>query len=370
MRLKPRRRNPLLAAIGRYGALVLALLALLAALAVILTPTETVVRPGNTDGAQPTGPRPTPTLDPIVLAPLLQLPPAGGSGGTTLVRQPEPFTIMPDRPRTTVLTYTVQEGDTVFGIAEQFSLKPETIFWGNAGTLHDVHMLGVGMTLSILPTDGALQTTNGRQTIQSIANRYGVDPYDIIFSEYNDLGDANPNTAPPANTRLVIPGGVGEMPDMIPRVTVEGSGAGGGAVRVTGGPGSCGLVRVNTGGRGVFSLPITGYTFTQDFYPGIHYGVDLAAAVGTPVMAADSGTVVFAGWHNGGFGYLVVIDHGNGFQTYYGHLLRINVRCSAGVSAGQVIGAVGSTGNSSGPHLHFEMQQNGVPVNPHIHLIL
>ncbi|MCZ7546873.1 MAG: M23 family metallopeptidase [Anaerolineae bacterium] len=80
--------------------------------------------------------------------------------------------------------------------------------------------------------------------------------------------------------------------------------------------------------------------------------------------------MVFAGWHNGGFGNLVVIDHGNGFQTYYGHLSRISVRCTAGVSAGQQVGAVGSTGNSTGPHLHFEIQQNGMPVSPHFHIIL
>ncbi len=371
-----KRRNPILTAIGRYGALVLSLIVLLATLAVALMPRQQV-RIAGTGGGPPLPPAANatasviPTTDPALLASLLQLPPAEPGAGFTLVRQPEPFTIIPERTRTEVSTYVVQEGDTVFAIARKFALAPETIFWGNSGTLRDVHLLRIGMELNILPVDGVLHVTTGQQSIQSIANRYGVDPYDIIFSEYNDLGDASPETQPPANTRLVIPGGEGELPDLLSRsVVVEGSGAGGGAVRVTGGPGTCGLVNVHTAGSGVFSLPMSDYTFFQDFYPGIHSGVDLANVAGTPVYAADSGTVVFAGWHSGGFGNLVVIDHGNGFQTYYGHLSRVSVRCAAGVSAGQVIGAVGSTGNSSGPHLHFEIQLGGTPVNPVAYLIL
>lgn len=373
--LPRRRRNPLLTAVGRYGALVLSLLILLAALAVILLPPPTIRVARTGDGsisAPATGAAFTPTLDPTRLAPILQLPPDGASAGAgvRLARRPEPFTIIPDRRPTEVFKYVVQEGDNVIAIANRFNLKPETIFWGNPDTLRNSPLLRIGMELNILPVDGVLHVTTGQQSIESIANRYGVDPYEIIFSEYNNLGDATPATAPPANTRLVIPGGEGELPDMSSGVVVEGSGVNGGAVRVTGGAGSCGLVTVHTGGRSVFSPPMSNYTFFQDFYPGIHNGVDLAADIGTPVYAADSGTVVFAGWHSGGYGNLVVIDHGNGFQTYYGHLSRISVRCAAGVGAGQVIGAVGTTGNSTGPHLHFEIQQNGVPTSPHIHMIL
>lgn len=94
-----------------------------------------------------------------------------------------------------------------------------------------------------------------------------------------------------------------------------------------------------------------------------HDGVDIAASYGNGAYAYSSGTVTFAGW-NGGYGKVVYIDHGNGLQTRYAHLSKIYVRKGQQVSAGQKIGAVGSTGNSTGPHLHFEVRKNGTPQNP------
>jgi murein DD-endopeptidase MepM/ murein hydrolase activator NlpD len=308
--------------------------------------------------------------------PLLALPPgeddAAGVDRYTLARAPEPFTIVPDRERVTISTYIVSEGDTIFGIADKFGLAPETLFWGNPNKTADLQLLRLGLEMNILPVDGALHICTGQQSIESIANRYGVDSYDIIFSEYNDLSaDTLPEDNPAFNTALMIPGGEGETLNVAQTFEVQGSGTGGGQVSIGGGAGSCGLTTVHTAGRGVFSLPVAGgYTFMQDFYPGIHNGVDLAGSTGDPIVAADGGTVVFSGRHNGGYGNLVVIDHGNGFQTYYGHLNSISVRCGAGVSAGQTIGGMGTTGNSTGTHLHFEIHQNGVPVSPLIHLVL
>lgn len=94
-----------------------------------------------------------------------------------------------------------------------------------------------------------------------------------------------------------------------------------------------------------------------------HQGVDIAADRGTPVRCADSGMVSYAGWY-GGYGYLVTVDHGNGMETWYAHLSRIDVSVGQQVSRGEVIGAVGSTGNSTGPHLHFEVRVGGSPKNP------
>lgn len=95
-----------------------------------------------------------------------------------------------------------------------------------------------------------------------------------------------------------------------------------------------------------------------------HKGVDLAAPTGTNVYAYADGKVVFSGWDNGGYGYLVIISHGNGIETYYGHNSKLLVSAGQQVKKGQHIAEVGSTGESTGSHLHFEIRKNGTPVNP------
>ena len=95
-----------------------------------------------------------------------------------------------------------------------------------------------------------------------------------------------------------------------------------------------------------------------------HKGLDIAASTGTSIKAAASGTVTTAGWNSGGYGYLIVISHGNGVQTYYGHCSSILVKEGQTVSQGDVIGKVGSTGRSTGSHLHFEIRVNGTAYNP------
>ena len=100
---------------------------------------------------------------------------------------------------------------------------------------------------------------------------------------------------------------------------------------------------------------------------GLHTGLDVATSSGTPIKAAASGVVSYAGY-KGSYGYLVVIDHGDGIQTYYAHCSKIYVSAGDSVSQGQVISAVGSTGNSTGPHLHLEIRVNGEPVNPQNYL--
>lgn len=94
-----------------------------------------------------------------------------------------------------------------------------------------------------------------------------------------------------------------------------------------------------------------------------HTGVDIGAYYGSPIKAADGGTVIYSGWC-GGYGYTVMIDHGGGSTTLYGHCSRLFASVGQSVGKGQVVAAVGSTGNSTGPHLHFEVRQNGVPVSP------
>jgi murein DD-endopeptidase MepM/ murein hydrolase activator NlpD len=125
-------------------------------------------------------------------------------------------------------------------------------------------------------------------------------------------------------------------------------------------------------GRGIFASPIPGAAITSGFGPRVHpvygdmrmhTGIDFQASMGTPVRAAGAGTIVSAGWR-GGYGNCIIIDHGNSLATLYGHLSAINVNVGDRVSKGQFIGRAGSTGMSTGPHLHFEVRANGVPVNP------
>lgn len=94
-----------------------------------------------------------------------------------------------------------------------------------------------------------------------------------------------------------------------------------------------------------------------------HKGIDIGAAGGTPIYAAAGGTITYSGWESG-YGYLVIIDHGNGVETYYGHCSKLYVSKGQQVNAGDKIAAVGSTGNSTGNHLHFEIRLNGAQVNP------
>lgn len=127
--------------------------------------------------------------------------------------------------------------------------------------------------------------------------------------------------------------------------------------------------RPATMATGIFSMPVRGrLTSPFGMRRGAHHtGIDLAAPTGTVVSAADAGRVSFAGT-KGAYGRLVIIDHENGYQTYYAHLNTISVNVGTRVHKGQQIGTVGSTGRSTGPHLHFEVRRNGTPVNPSSYL--
>ena len=129
------------------------------------------------------------------------------------------------------------------------------------------------------------------------------------------------------------------------------------------GPGGCDVTGGAYGG-GAFVWPAGNhYLSGNDFWSG-HRGIDVAAGMGAGIYASDTGAVVYAGPIGGGYGNMVMIDHGNGYQTLYAHLSQVNVRCGVSVSGGQMIGLAGSTGNSTGPHLHFEVRYMGGFINP------
>ncbi len=283
----------------------------------------------------------------------------------TLYRAQNPYTIAPVRGRSQVISYRIQPGDTLEKIAARFGISQDTIVWNNDGIY--VNRLLPGDTLTILPEDGVLHRTRQEESIQAIADKYRVSPISIVDSEFNPLlRNASPTTLIPAGISIMVIGGVSDKKPVYwnPGITIEGgsSGGGGGTVSFGGGPGSCGA-QPNAGGTGALVNPLPpNYTVTRGF-SAYHTGIDLSAPTGTTVFAADGGTVIFAGWSNWGYGNTVVLAHGN-LITLYGHMSRVSVSCGQVVSRGTPVGAVGSTGNSSGPHLHFEVRIGEVPQNP------
>lgn len=278
-------------------------------------------------------------------------------------------TTIPSRPREDVEKYTVLEGDTVFGIAEKFGLKPETILWGNYYVLlDDPHALKAGQVLNILPVDGTYHQWQQGEGLNGISTYYGVKPEDIINFPANKLdpsaiGDlAHPNIAP--GTWLVIPGGRREFISWSAPLGVTRENPA--SARVLG-PGACDPVSGGAIGYGTFIWPsnkhyLSGFDYTPSTN---HFGIDIAGNEGEAVYATDAGVIVYAGWNNYGYGNMIMVDHGNNFQSLYGHLSAINVTCGQSVGQGDVIGAIGSTGHSSGPHLHFEIRSLSSFVNPH-----
>ena len=226
-----------------------------------------------------------------------------------------------------ISTYIVREGDTLGEIAEMFGVSVNTITWANELKSKNVR---IGEVLVILPISGVRHTVKSGDTLQSIAKKYKADLNDVL--SYNGI---------PANAKLTI-GDTIIIPDGV--ISSEQSSA---------------LAKSSSQinvASGYFSRPINGGRKSQ----GIHgyNGVDLAAPSGTPVLASAAGTVVISrtSGYNGGYGLYVAIKHNNGTQTVYGHMSRVNVVVGEEVGQGEVIGAVGNTGRSTGPHLHFEIR--------------
>lgn len=286
-----------------------------------------------------------------------------------------PFTIIPDRPRNEIITYTVVQGDTIESIARRFNLQPETIAWSNPRRI--IQVLRPGDVLNIPPVDGVLaQAIGSTRTIADYAEQYEIDdPYVVLDSQYNTLPGFTPDTVPPSGTQIFFPGGVGEDIVWVAEIEVSDSGGGGtsgsaGAATVRfqpGQPGDCGNIPIGGGTVWTNPIPSGNYTVTRGFVPVAHPGIDLAGTTGTPIHAANGGTVIFSGWNGFGYGNMVAIIHGPN-MTVYGHMQDVFATCGQTVNAGDQIGTMGSTGNSSGPHLHFEIRGRSsntyVPLNP------
>jgi murein DD-endopeptidase MepM/ murein hydrolase activator NlpD len=307
---------------------------------------------------------PSVALSALQIADLPSFQVASGSSGA-VARVAELHTVMPERPRLQIVKYAVQAGDTLFGIADQFGLKPASILWGNWEALSgDPHTLTPGQELNIPPVDGPLHEWSEGESLERVATFYGVTLQEILEWPGNDFDPAeDPDTIEiKAGTAIVVPGGKRETPSWrTPRITR----ANPASAKILG-AGYCGQVVDGPTGTGSFVWPtaskwISGYTFDPDTHPAI----DLGGSIGTAIFASDTGVVVYSGWNDWGYGYVVVIDHGTGWQTLYAHLSSINVGCGQAVYQGAVIGGMGCTGNCSGPHVHFEMMSDSYgKVNP------
>ncbi len=355
-------REPFLRYSGHVALLLVVALGIWAARAGFVTLPSNV---GSEDALAEGAVEPTATPAPVIEMSDLPVFAAGGSlilDGIT--RAVDVHTVFPTRPRLEFIKYVVQQGDTLFGIAEKFGLEPESVLWGNFDVLQDdPHRLQPGQELNIPPVDGTTHTWHEGDGLNGVASFFKVSPQDIIDWPGNDI-DPDVDLDTPAiepGVLLMIPGGKREIVTWsAPRITRSNPSA----AKILG-PGACGAVYDGPIGTGAFIWPTPLHYLSGYDYSSIHPAIDIAGSTGHAIFASDSGVVVYSGWNDWGYGYVIVIDHGNGWQTLYAHLSQINAGCGQAVFQGQVIGAMGSTGNSSGSHLHFEMMHDQYgKVNP------
>jgi len=279
----------------------------------------------------------------------------------TVKRSTDPDTILPSGSRKEIVEYEVAVGDSIFGIAKRYDIEPESVLWANDRILNDdPHMISPGVRLKIPPVDGILYEWKEGDKLDHIAGLYKITVDDILLYPGNNLDITNPVIEP--GTLIMLPGAEREFHTWVVPV-VAGDNAG--VTAQIDGPGSCTPPAGGAVGTFAFTWPTAyGAQISGNDYWGGHQALDFMCYEGDGIFASDSGVVIYAGPISGGYGNMVAIDHQNGWLTLYAHLSSINVGCGQSVAKGTVIGACGSTGNSTGAHLHFEVRQNGAFVNP------
>ena len=239
---------------------------------------------------------------------------------------------------TAISTYVVRSGDTLSEISTMFDVSVNTIVWANDLGTHPV--IQPGQTLIILPVSGIDYTVKKGDTLASVVKKYGGDVTEVM--EYNGLS----TTASIAvGDTIIIPDGELGVPASTPINTLSGIKYNP-LILADGGPAI----------PGYFACPVQGSRLSQGLHG--HNAVDLALGVGNPIDAAANGTVIIAksgGW-DGGYGNYVVISHPNGTETLYAHAKKLFVTAGEQVTQGEKIAEVGVTGETTGPHLHFEVR--------------
>ncbi len=277
-----------------------------------------------------------------------------------ITRAAKLYTIIPERENTKTFTHLVASNDSMFGLADQYGLEPESILWSNYDVLQDnPHSLTPGMELIIPPLDGIYYQWEVGDDFDIVAAKFKTEPDLIINWIGNDLDLLDPVVE--AGDMVMIPGGQRDLQQwIIPTISRGASGVSAGVY----GEGACFGPFEGLYGGGGFIWPTIGHTLSGNDYWSGHLAIDIGLVVGEPIYASDSGVVVFAGGATGGYGYVVVVDHGTGYQTLYAHLSAVTSGCGQSVVQGQTIGLGGNTGNSTGAHLHFEVRFQGGFVNP------
>jgi len=278
----------------------------------------------------------------------------------SISRETNLYTVIPTRPRQDVFDHTVETGDSVFAIATDFELEPESVLWANYTLLNDnPDQLSPGMVLRIPPTDGVLYEWQEGDTLQGIADKFEAQVEDILGWTGNKFDLTNPVVE--AASLVMLPGGHREFKQWIVPTIPRGRA---GVSSSLYGSGTCPGGYEGAYGTGGFIWPADNHSLSGNDYWSGHLAIDIAAGTGARIYAADSGVVVFAGSALGGYGNMVVIDHGNGYQSLYAHLSSVGVSCGQSVSQGQYIASAGNTGYSTGPHLHFEIRYLGGFISP------
>lgn len=264
--------------------------------------------------------------------------------------------LAPDADEPLVLSkpsvYEVQHGDTVSGIAQKYGVSVNTILWANNLTARTT--LRLGQRLTILPVTGVLHTVKRGETLGEIAKTYASDVDRILA-----VNRVSSPSQIQIGEQLVIPDG---RPPVVARAPAPAPAPRLGDVRDVFKPPT----------EAPPSQPVEGADLVwptdqkriNQYFKVRHAGLDINGTLNNAVYSVDAGIVTFSGWNSGGYGNMILIDHGNGMITRYAHHSKMFVKVGDQVTKGQTIGMVGSTGRSTGPHLHFEIYVNGKRVNP------
>lgn len=249
------------------------------------------------------------------------------------------------KPRSEIEKYPVADGDTISSIAQKKNISVDTIKWANDLTSDDIKP---GQILKIMPVSGVAYTVKSGDTIESVAKKLSAQSQAILDFPFNDVPD---DLSLKVGQMLIVPDGTppeiaNPKPKPQPQYLAKGVVS----------------PAFSAPGGAQFAWPTNGI-ITQ-YFAWYHPGDDIANPGAPPVSASDGGSVVYAGWDTTGYGNRVDIDHGNGYLSRYGHLSNIYVTTGQTVTRGQLIGQMGSTGRSTGTHLHFEIHYKGIALNP------
>jgi len=280
----------------------------------------------------------------------------------SIVRQDRVSTKISKKPREQTIVYTVKIGDTISTIAEEFEISVSTILWENNLTAYSI--IRPGNTLDILPVSGVSHLVKKGENVTLLANKYSVTEDEII--NFNKLDNSGRLAM---DQKIIIPGGrkINENSSVDKPTTYSGLAV----IKKFISKSDEGTSLVKNIAKDFNAVPLQGNKMNwptvgnriSQYYSWKHHGLDIANKIGTPLYAADAGVVEMAGWGTG-YGNQIVIDHGGGKKTRYAHASKFYVEKGEKVAKGQIIAAMGSTGWSTGSHLHFEVIINGVKYNP------